>query len=82
MGTVILNLPASAVLPFAGDGVVEFLTPDRCSYQAGSWSWVALAASLGRFDTDIEVVSPPELVEAFDRLAARFAGAAPPPAVL
>lgn len=75
-GTVILHLPASAVLPFAGDGTVEGLGADRCRYRAGSWSWTALAASLGRFDTDIDVVDPPELAEAFGRLAARYASTA------
>ena len=75
-GTVILGLPASAVLPFAGDGSVEDLGPDRCRYEAGSWSWVALAAALGRFDTTIEVVGPPELAAAFGDLAARYAATA------
>jgi len=75
-GTVILNLPAGVVLPFAGDGIVEDLGPDRCSLDVGSWSWVALAASLGRFDTDVEVVNPPELSTAFGRLAARYAATA------
>jgi hypothetical protein len=44
--------------------------------EVGSWSWVALVASLNRFDTDIEVVNPPELTEAFARLAARNAATA------
>ncbi|MEB0001897.1 WYL domain-containing protein [Cryobacterium sp. RTC2.1] len=70
-GTVVLHLDARAVLPFAGDGEVEALGPDRCRYTAGSWSWIALAASLNRFDTDIDVVGPPELADAFARLAAR-----------
>jgi predicted DNA-binding transcriptional regulator YafY len=75
-GTVVLHLPASAVLPFAGDGTVEALSPDRCRYTTGSWSWVGLAASLNRFDTDIDVVGPPELTDAFARLAARNAATA------
>ncbi|MFU8946321.1 helix-turn-helix transcriptional regulator [Mycetocola zhadangensis] len=73
MGTVILHLPARDVLPFAGDGTVEDLGPDRCSYESGSWSWAALAASLGRFDADLEVVQPRELAESFHRLSTRFA---------
>jgi predicted DNA-binding transcriptional regulator YafY len=77
-GKVILGLPASVVLPFAGDGVVEDLGTERCSLQAGSWSWMSLAASFGRFDADIEVVGPPELSEAFRRLAARYADTAGP----
>jgi predicted DNA-binding transcriptional regulator YafY len=71
-GKVMLALPASAVLPFAGDGVVEDLGPDQCSLDIGSWSWVALAASLGRFDCDVEVLHPTELAKAFGVLSARF----------
>ena len=75
VGTVILHLPASAVVPFAGDGTVEVVSADRCRYTVGSWSWVALAASLGRFDTGIELVDPPELADAFSQLAARYSAA-------
>ena len=75
-GTVILGLPAGRVLPFAGDGSVEALGEDSCRLTAGSWSWEALAASLGRFDADIQVESPPELAAAFGQLADRFAAAA------
>jgi predicted DNA-binding transcriptional regulator YafY len=75
-GTVILHSPASAVLPFAGDGLVEDLGPGRCRLESGSWSWVALAASLNRFDTPIEVLGPPELSEAFALLATRNAATA------
>nr|WP_260684186.1 WYL domain-containing protein [Rhodococcus sp. KBS0724] len=61
--------------PFAGDGTVEELDSGRCSLEMGSWSWIALASSIGQFDTDIEVVSPPELAEAFTALASRYAAA-------
>ncbi|WP_431779189.1 helix-turn-helix transcriptional regulator [Microbacterium aurantiacum] len=72
-GKVILHLPAREALPFAGDGIVEELGPDRCTLEVGSWSWVALAAALNRFDTDINVISPPQLQHAFGVLAARNA---------
>ncbi|HEV7950555.1 MAG TPA: WYL domain-containing protein, partial [Glaciihabitans sp.] len=75
-GTVILGMPASAVAPFAGDGTVEDLGEGRCRFESGSWSWIALAASLGRFDANIEVVGPPELAAAFQQLATRYATAA------
>jgi predicted DNA-binding transcriptional regulator YafY len=75
-GTVILGLPARDVLPFAGDGTVRELGPQRCSLEAGSWSWGALAASFGRFETAMEVVGPPELAAAFEALADRYAAAA------
>ena len=73
-GTVLLDLPASAVLPFATDGIVVDLGDGRCSIELGSWSWVALAASFGRFDAAMEVIGPPELAAAFGKLAARYAG--------
>lgn len=78
IGTVILHLPAREVAPYVGDGVVEDLGSERCRLESGSWSWVALAASLGRFDAEMEVVSPPELREAFDALARRFGAARQP----
>ncbi|MEV8351452.1 helix-turn-helix transcriptional regulator [Streptomyces niveus] len=75
-GEVVLRLPAADVAPFAQDGIVEELGPHRCRLTLGSWSWTGLAAALGRFDTDIEVVGPPELAAAFGDLAARYAQAA------
>jgi predicted DNA-binding transcriptional regulator YafY len=75
-GKVIVHRPASYVLPFAGDGIVEDLGPDRCSLELGAWSWNDLAATLNRFDADIEVLSPPQLTLAFARLAARNAATA------
>ncbi|MFD2792238.1 helix-turn-helix transcriptional regulator [Promicromonospora vindobonensis] len=72
-GRVVIHLPAADVLPFAGDGTVEDLGPERCALELGSWSWVALAASLGRFDAAVDVVGPPALAEAFGRLAERYA---------
>ncbi|PXY19724.1 helix-turn-helix transcriptional regulator [Prauserella muralis] len=75
-GEVILGLPAAEVSPFIGDGVVEELGPGRCRLVLGSWSWPALAATIGRFDADIEVVGPTELRAAFAHLARRYTNAA------
>ncbi|SDE55597.1 MULTISPECIES: helix-turn-helix transcriptional regulator [Streptomyces] len=77
-GEAVLGRPAAEVAPFAGDGLVEELGPDRCRLTTGSWSWTALAAALGRFDTTLERVRPPELRAACARLAARYAAAAEP----
>lgn len=71
IGTVILDLPARSVLPFAGDGTVEDLGGDRCRLTAGAWSWGALAASLLRFEAEIDVQGPPELAATFAKLAER-----------
>ncbi|MCE0764168.1 transcriptional regulator [Pseudonocardia kujensis] len=81
-GEVVLARPAAEVAPFAGDGIVEELGRDRCRLVLGAWSWVGLAASVGRFDAEIEVVGPAELRDAFAQLSRRFADAArsfPPP---
>ena len=74
-GAVVLSLPAGEVLPFAGEGTVEDLGPHRCRLTAGSWSWVSLAAAMGRFDADIHEVEPPQLAHAFAQLARRYAAA-------
>ncbi|MCW2916032.1 MAG: DeoR family transcriptional regulator [Actinomycetia bacterium] len=84
-GEVILDLPAAAVSRYTHDGVVEELGPNSCRLVLGSWSWPGLAATIGRFDADIEVVGPAELKDAFAHLARRYANAAtdapatPPP---
>lgn len=75
-GEVILDLPAADVSRYAGDGVVEELAPNRSRLVLGSWSWAGLAATIGRFDADIEVVGPVELRDAFAHLARRYANAA------
>ncbi|WP_423461958.1 helix-turn-helix transcriptional regulator [Promicromonospora sp. MS192] len=75
-GEVILALPAERVAPFVADGVVEPLGPDRTRLVAGSWTWAALAATLARFDAEIEVVGPAELRHAFADLSRRAARAA------
>ncbi|MGN6273938.1 MAG: helix-turn-helix transcriptional regulator [Protaetiibacter sp.] len=76
VGTVVVHLPADAVRPFAGDSTVERIDDMACRMTAGAWSWVALAASLSRFDAPITVERPPELTAAFGELAARAAATA------
>ncbi|MFG1716069.1 helix-turn-helix transcriptional regulator [Micromonospora sp. NPDC049203] len=78
-GEVTLDLPARTVSAWTRDGIVEELGPDRCRLVLGGWSWAGLAAVLGRYDADIEVVGPPELRAAFAHLARRYAAAAESP---
>jgi hypothetical protein len=73
---VILDLPAAVVFRYTSDGIVEELGQDRCRLVLGSWSWPGLAAAIGRFDADIEVIGPAELQAAFADLARRYANAA------
>lgn len=74
-GEVVLDLPAAEVATYAPDGIVEPLGPDRCRLSQGSWSWISLAASIGRFDADVEVIGPDELKDAFATLGRRYATA-------
>lgn len=75
-GEVILDLPAATVSRYTYDGVVEELTDGRCKLVSGSWSWRALAAELGKYDSEMEVIGPPELRSACAQLAERYARAA------
>ncbi|MGW5526712.1 helix-turn-helix transcriptional regulator [Streptomyces xanthochromogenes] len=77
-GVVVLHLPAAEVAPFARDAIVEELGPHRCRLTLGSWSWTGLAAAVGRFDADIDVIGPAQLAAAFSALATRYAHAAGP----
>jgi len=61
--------------PYLAEGLVEPLGPGRCRVVVGAWSWAGLAASIARVDADIEVVEPPELVQAFAELGRRAATA-------
>jgi predicted DNA-binding transcriptional regulator YafY len=71
-GTVILNKPASTIALYTRDGVVEEIDSGHCRLTTGSWSWPSLAATIARFDADIEVITPPELTAAFAHLANRL----------
>ncbi|WP_103512296.1 YafY family protein [Streptomyces sp. SM13] len=75
-GEAILAAPASEVAGHLRNGIVEEYGPDRSRVILGAWSWPGLAAELGRFDVDIEVVGPDALRDAFAHLARRYADAA------
>jgi len=76
-GEAVLHAPASLVARWAGsEALVEELAPDRCRLVVGSWSWTGLAAWLGMFGVDLEIVGPAELKEAAATLSRRYAAAA------
>lgn len=65
-----------AVTPYAGDGLVERVDDRRSRLLLGAWSWMALAATVARFDADIESAEPAALRTAFGTLAIRAERAA------
>jgi predicted DNA-binding transcriptional regulator YafY len=78
-GEAVIHAPASLVARWAGsEALVEELGPERCRLVVGSWSWTGLAAMLGMFGVDLEIVGPPELREAATTLSRRYAAAASP----
>ena len=54
----------------------EELGPHRCRLVLGSWSWPGLAATIGTFDADIQIIGPDALRHAFAQLARRCTKAA------
>lgn len=73
-GEGILAAPAEQVARWLrGTGVVESLGSSRCRVRLGSWSWAGLAAIVGMFDVELEIVGPPELRVAAAQLAPRYA---------
>jgi predicted DNA-binding transcriptional regulator YafY len=73
-GTARLTLPSDVVARWApGGSVVEYLDAGHCRLTLGAWSWAGVAGILATFDTELGEVRPPELVEAFHRLAGRWA---------
>ena len=79
--------PGSASIHAPADQVRELLPlavsvsadgPDSCIIAAGSDTPHQLALYLGLLDTDFEIIDPPELAEAFIRLAERYQRAAQP----
>lgn len=72
-GSVILHAPAREVARWLsmGQGTVTALAGDRCRVDIGSWSYGSLAAWLLLFESDFEVLGPPELTQAFEAIGTR-----------
>ncbi|MCC2593563.1 YafY family transcriptional regulator [Tessaracoccus sp. OS52] len=77
-GTVVLQAPAHEVTRWLrGDrATVTAITEGACRVELGAWSYGSLAAMLLMFETDFDVVEPPELKAALAALGARVARAA------
>lgn len=77
LGSAILDLPADVVAQWApGGSVVVDLGEGKSRLTLGGWSWAGVAGLYATFDTDLCDVTPPELVDALERVADRFIRAA------
>lgn len=70
-GTAVVHAPVAAIAPYVEDGTAEASSPELTRVTLGAWSWMGLAASFARFDSDLSRVEPLALRDAFDALAAR-----------
>ncbi|MGX1696394.1 helix-turn-helix transcriptional regulator [Microbacterium keratanolyticum] len=77
-GTVRIELPASAVAPWIGDGQLRAVGDASTEITIGSWSWAGVLAQAIRFDAPFVVIGPEPLRHAAAALAERFADAAQP----
>ena len=79
-GHVLVQMPAEDVVarlgPWLEGGGVEPRGAEASLVTLGARSHADLAFWVGILDADFEVVDPPELAEAVERLAARYARAA------
>ena len=75
-GKVLVHLPADDVVarmgPWLEGGGVEPRGDDACLLTMGARTHADLAFWMGVLDADFEVVDPPELAEAVERMAARY----------
>lgn len=78
VGQIDIDLPASEVAPWIGDGELEQLNEQSCRITVGSWSWIGVLALITRFDAPFTIVGPEPLVMASEMLAGRLQQAARP----
>jgi biotin operon repressor len=73
VGTATLQVPAEIVARWApGGSVVTPIDEQRCRLTIGGWSWVGIAGLFITFDTDLDDITPPALVEAFSTIQRRL----------
>lgn len=78
VGQIDIELPASEVAPWIGDGELEPRSEESCRITIGSWSWVGILAFVTRFDAPFTIVGPSALVAASEVLVGRLQRAARP----
>lgn len=73
-GTVLMHAPAAEIARWvrADQGQVTALGEQTCQVEIGAWSYGAIIAYLLLFEVDLEVLGPPELLEAAHQVAGRL----------
>ena len=66
LGVALLELPADLVARWApGGSVIDYVSRIQTRITLGAWSWAGIAGLLATFDTDVTVIEPQELKDAF-----------------
>ena len=78
-GELLLELPASEIAPWLGDGELEQVSETACRVRVGSWSWAGLMSWALRFDAPFTVLGPDAFIDSISGFAARVAAANPDP---
>ncbi|MBO0909558.1 helix-turn-helix transcriptional regulator [Arthrobacter sunyaminii] len=79
-GELLVELPASAIAPWLGDGELEQVSDTACRVRVGSWSWAGLIAWAMRFDAPFAVLGPEAFTASVPGFAARLGAARQPDA--
>lgn len=76
-GEVLLELPATDIAPWLGDGELEQVSDTACRVRVGSWSWAGLMSWILRFDAPFTILGPDAFIDSAAGLAARITAADP-----
>lgn len=79
-GELLLQLPASRIAPWLGDGELEQVSATACRVRVGSWSWAGVLSWAVRFDAPFTVLGPDPFIDAMAGFAGRISAATGAPA--
>lgn len=78
-GEFLLELPATDIAPWLGDGELEQISSSSCRVRVGSWSWAGLLSWVIRFDAPFTILGPDALIDSIPKFATRLTAARPVP---
>ncbi|MBF4992698.1 WYL domain-containing protein [Arthrobacter gandavensis] len=76
-GELLIELPASEIAPWIGDGELEEVSATACRVRVGSWSWAGLLSWVLRFDAPFTVLGPDAFIDSLAGFADGILAARP-----
>ena len=74
-GELLVELPATDIAPWLGDGELERVSHTACRVRVGSWSWAGLMSWALRFDAPFSILGPEAFIASAAGLASRVSAA-------